>query len=88
MGGSCDTAGAPYPGDALHVAFSVTKGVTGFVLARLIESGAVDTEARVADYWPEFAANGKADVLVGQLASHQAGLPAFTDPKTAADLTD
>ena len=36
----------------------------------------------VATHWPEFAANGKGDITVRQMMSHQAGLP-YVD----ADLT-
>jgi CubicO group peptidase (beta-lactamase class C family) len=87
-GGTRDPGGAPYPGDALHVAYSVTKGVMGLVLASLMESRHLELDVPVADYWPDFAGQGKADVLVGQLASHQAGLPAFAEPTTLADLAD
>ena len=31
----------------------------------------------VAGYWPAFGQAGKAQVTVGQLMSHQAGLPGF-----------
>lgn len=39
-------------------------------------------------YWPEFGAAGKDGVLVRELASHRAGLPAFEEPVTKADLAD
>lgn len=87
-GGARDSGGTPYPDDALHVAYSVTKGVMGLVLASLIESSHVDLGVPVAEYWPDFASCGKADVLVGELASHQAGLPGFTQPITVAELAD
>ena len=38
----------------------------------------LDLDARVAQYWPEFAAKGKRRVTVRQLLSHQAGLPQAT----------
>jgi len=39
-------------------------------------------EAPVAQYWPEFAAAGKADMPVAYLMSHQAGLAWVDDPMT------
>jgi CubicO group peptidase (beta-lactamase class C family) len=38
--------------------------------------GLLDFEVPVARYWPEFAQNGKSDVLVRHLLTHTAGLPA------------
>ncbi len=63
------------PADALMMVASCSKGITATVLAILIERGAVDPEAPVAAYWPEFAAVGKAAVTVGMVAAHTAGLP-------------
>ncbi|WEH19912.1 serine hydrolase domain-containing protein [Streptomyces sp. VNUA24] len=87
-GGIQATGGAPYPEDALHVGYSVTKGVLGLVLASLVDTGEVDLDAPVSAYWPEFATAGKDSVLVRELASHQAGLPAFEEPMTKADVAD
>jgi CubicO group peptidase (beta-lactamase class C family) len=44
------------------------------VIHRLADRGLIDYEAPVAEYWPEFAANGKADMTVRQVMRHQAGL--------------
>lgn len=60
--------------DTLLPIFSSTKGASAVVIALLLERGQLDLDARVASYWPEFAAAGKGDVLVRQLLSHQAGL--------------
>lgn len=66
----------PYPADALQVVFSAGKGVAAVLLAQLVERGEVDPDAPMAEYWPEFAAGGKAAVTVAQAVSHQAGIPA------------
>lgn len=63
------------PSDALMMVASCSKGVTATVLAILIEQEVLDPEAAVAQYWPEFAVNGKQDITVGMVASHTAGLP-------------
>jgi CubicO group peptidase (beta-lactamase class C family) len=65
----------PMPADGLMMVASCSKGVTATVLAILVERGVLDPEERVAASWPEFAAGGKADVTLGMVASHTAGLP-------------
>lgn len=69
--------GGPYPREALHLVYSTTKGLAALCLALAVEEGAVELDAPVARYWPQFAAHGKAGITVRQLASHQAGLPGF-----------
>jgi CubicO group peptidase (beta-lactamase class C family) len=61
--------------DTLALVFSSTKGATAICANLLIERGALDPDARVADVWPEFAANGKADIPLRAVLSHRAGLP-------------
>jgi CubicO group peptidase (beta-lactamase class C family) len=67
--------GSGLDADRLHGVFSVSKGLSSLVFAKLVQDGMVDPAAPVATYWPEFAAAGKAAVTVEQLLSHQAGLP-------------
>jgi CubicO group peptidase (beta-lactamase class C family) len=54
----------------------------------LADRGDLDFDAPVARYWPEFAANGKADVKVSHLMSHSAGLSGWKEPLVAEDLYD
>ncbi|MDO3647404.1 serine hydrolase domain-containing protein [Nocardia mangyaensis] len=61
-------------GDHVALTFSTGKGVAATVLHRLAERGLIDYEAPVAEYWPEFAAHGKADITVRDVLSHRAGL--------------
>jgi CubicO group peptidase (beta-lactamase class C family) len=78
----------PYGQETLTIIMSCTKGATAAAVHRLAERGLIDYEARVADYWPEFAARGKGDARIWQLMSHSVGLPGV-DPDsgvTAADL--
>ncbi|WP_405473577.1 serine hydrolase domain-containing protein [Paenarthrobacter ilicis] len=70
-----DLSGGPHiREDSVTGVFSCSKGMAGLVVALLVQDGLLDLEARVAGYWPEFAANGKAGITVSQLLSHQAGL--------------
>jgi CubicO group peptidase (beta-lactamase class C family) len=77
----------PYGEDTLTIIMSCTKGATAAVVHRLAERGLIDYEARVADYWPEFAAGGKDDARVWQLMSHSVGLPGL-DPDSGLVATD
>lgn len=67
--------GRPYTEDTLQLVFSTTKGVTAICANLLAQRGRLDMDARVADYWPEFAQAGKADIPVRWLLCHRAGLP-------------
>lgn len=90
-----DAWGGPHLGEhSVIVPYSVTKNTIGLSVALLVEQGQLDLDERVAHYWPEFAAKGKAQVTVRMLLSHQAGLPQATpalqwqellDPHAAAD---
>ncbi|MDT0397393.1 serine hydrolase domain-containing protein [Streptomyces edwardsiae] len=80
-GGSADPeTGRPWTRDTLQLVYSATKGVTATAVHMLAERGALDLDAPVAKYWPEFAANGKADIPVRWLLSHRAGLVALDQP--------
>lgn len=77
-GGVADAAsGRPWRDDTLQIVFSATKGVTAACVLRLVERGALELDAPVARYWPEFAANGKDEIPVRWLLSHRAGLAAI-----------
>ena len=78
----------PWREDTIVNMFSTTKGVASLAVSVAASRGLLDYDAKVADYWPEFAQAGKANVTVRQLLSHQAGLPALDAPLKLADLTD
>jgi CubicO group peptidase (beta-lactamase class C family) len=60
--------------------FSTTKPVAALAIALLVERGQVDYDAPLADYWPDFAAEGKGAFTVAECLSHQGGVPGFPDP--------
>jgi CubicO group peptidase (beta-lactamase class C family) len=62
--------------------------VSCLALLVLVSRGLVDVDAPVERYWPEFAANGKGNVLVRHLLSHTAGLPAWEQRISTEDLYD
>lgn len=89
QGGFADRAGArPVGADTLFRIYSCTKAIGALVIARLVDKGALSYETRVAELWPEFAAEGKASVTIGQALSHQAGLAGVKQPWTRDDWLD
>ena len=60
--------------DTLANVWSTTKGITALTIAHAYEQGILDYEEKVSTYWPEFASNGKEEITVGMLLSHQAGI--------------
>ncbi|ASD26862.1 serine hydrolase domain-containing protein [Brevundimonas diminuta] len=78
--GSTDLAGTkPFAEDTLVPVFSTGKAVMALMIARCVDKGLLSYEDRVADHWPAFGAAGKDQLTVGQLMSHQSGLPGFSD---------
>lgn len=63
--------------DTIVNVYSTTKGLAAACANLLADRGKLDLDAPVADYWPEFAAAGKAELPVRYLLSHRAGLPAI-----------
>jgi CubicO group peptidase (beta-lactamase class C family) len=78
----------PWEKDTVVNVFSTTKLVTNLAALMLISSGALRPEDKVAQHWPEFAANGKSEVTVGEVLSHTAGLSAWQDNMTLEDICD
>ena len=74
--------------DTLANVWSTTKGMGALVGGLLIERGEMAYAERVSKYWPEFAANGKENITIGQLLSHQAGLCGPTEPTTVEEMCD
>lgn len=66
--------------------WSGTKAITGLCFAMIIDRGLATYDDRASDHWPEFAAEGKAEITLAQLLSHQAGLTGFVLPTTLDDL--
>lgn len=79
-------AGAVWQDDTVGLVFSATKGLTAIAALHLASRGLLDLDAPVAEYWPEFGANGKEAIPVRLLLTHQVGLPGFTRLMTLADM--
>lgn len=66
--------GEPWEHNTMALVYSTTKGLAGLAMALAHSKGLFDFEERVSEYWPEFAQEGKRDITVRELLSHQAGL--------------
>ncbi|MEH6588675.1 MAG: serine hydrolase domain-containing protein [Halioglobus sp.] len=60
--------------DTMAPSFSTTKGVCSTLLHIYADRGLIDYDAKVCQYWPEFAKAGKSNITVRQVLSHQSGL--------------
>ena len=88
-GGWCDTQRRrPWEQDTITNVWSTTKTVTNLAALMLIDRGEVDAYAPVADYWPEFAANGKEAIAVRHILSHTSGVSGWEAPFAVADMYD
>lgn len=73
--------------DTGAMVFSATKGVAATVIHRLVDRGLLSYDAPVAEYWPEFGANGKGAITVRDLIRHRAGL-SHLNGVTKSELLD
>jgi CubicO group peptidase (beta-lactamase class C family) len=78
----------PWTQDTIVNVWSTTKTVTALAVLTLVERGLLDVHAPVAEYWPEFAANGKAGVRVEHLMGHTSGVAGWDPPFTVEDMYD
>lgn len=79
-GGKADRTGAPWRRDTLVPVYSATKPISALTLAHVMDEHGVSFDTSVAELWPEFAAHGKDRVSIGEMLSHQAGVPGFVTP--------
>lgn len=69
----------PWTEDTIVTIYSTGKAVLALLVASCVEKGLLNYETKVASYWPEFSQNGKGEINLGQLMSHQAGLCGLPD---------
>jgi len=73
--------------DTGAMVFSATKGLASTVIHRLADRGLLAYDVPVAEYWPEFGANGKAAITIRDVMAHRAGL-SHLNGASGADLLD
>ena len=86
--GDARTEGGTVPAsdDTVFLLFSQTKVLTSSAVWTLVEEGKLSFMDKVADFLPEFAARGKADITLEQVMTHQGGFP--SGDVTKATWTD
>jgi len=72
--------------DSIACVWSPRRRSAVVCFAMLVDRGLVSYDDKVSKYWPEFAAEGKADITIEMLLSHQAGITGFDTPATLEDL--
>lgn len=78
----------PWQQDTIVNVYSTTKPMAAICTLMLYDRGLLDLDAPVAEYWPEFAQNGKDRIPVRYLLSHMSGLAGFERGVTVEDLYD
>ncbi len=74
----------PMTVDTIFDMASLTKVIaTTAAIMQLMEQGKIRLEDPVANYWPEFKANGKDEITVRELLTHYSGLRPDLDLKPA-----
>lgn len=74
--------------DTLFPIFSCGKGVMAAAFHILAERQIIRYDDRIADYWPEYACNGKEDTLVWHALTHRSAvsaLPELDSPDQRSD---
>ena len=78
----------PWQRDTIVQVYSLTKIPLIMSMLLLVDRALIELDQRVAHYWPAFAANGKSEVSVRDLLSHQGGVPGFDPPVPFEALHD
>jgi CubicO group peptidase (beta-lactamase class C family) len=77
----------PWSANTGAMVFSATKGLASTVIHRLVDRGLLAYDVPVAEYWPEFGANGKSAITIRDMMRHRAGL-SHLNGTNGTDLMD
>jgi CubicO group peptidase (beta-lactamase class C family) len=75
----------PWEEDTIVNVFSTGKIVAITCVLMLIDRGLMSLDAKVADYWPEFAQGGKEKVTIRHALTHRALVPGMRTPISHED---
>lgn len=78
----------PWTKDTITGVRSSTEIFTCLVAHMLVDRSLLDMGKKVANYWPEFGANGKENVKVSYFLSHSSGGSAWEGPITAVEMAE
>jgi len=68
-----------YDEDSLQLVFSCSKVVATLGIALAVQKGLIKYDAKVSEYWPEFAKHGKDQITVANVLRHESGLSYFPE---------
>uniref|UniRef100_A0A7I4Y7K5 Beta-lactamase domain-containing protein n=1 Tax=Haemonchus contortus TaxID=6289 RepID=A0A7I4Y7K5_HAECO len=80
--------GQPWKENTMSIMFSTTKSVASTILAMVMDREEIPYAKKVAEFWPDFAKNGKQDITIMDIVHHQAGLPYSDQTITREDVAD
>jgi CubicO group peptidase (beta-lactamase class C family) len=78
----------PLKADSVFVTFSSGKQFTAVAVLKYVEKGLLQLHVPVADVIPEFAANGKRRITLGQLLTHTSGVASLPPPMPAEAMSN
>lgn len=78
----------PWNQNTIANVWSCTKTICALAILMLHDRGLLSVFDPVAKYWPEFAANGKENVLIAHLMSHTSGVAGWEEPITLEQMCD
>lgn len=88
-GGHTDsTKAAAWAEDTIVNVWSCTKMITSLAALMLVDRNLIELSAPVAEYWPEFAANGKQNIEIRHILSHTSGVSGWEPPFHTEDMYD
>ncbi|MEU8393753.1 serine hydrolase domain-containing protein [Nonomuraea sp. NPDC048892] len=76
----------PWAADTIAPITGATKGLLTVAVLSLVQDGVLHLDTPVAEYWPDFAADGKQDITVRWVLTHRAGVPALDKPVSSRNL--
>ena len=88
-GGARDKSGeCPWQVDTRVNIFSAGKPAVAVAVLQLAAQGRLSLTQPIAEFWPEFACNGKQEITLAQVLCHRSGLSAFHGRVADATIFD
>lgn len=78
----------PWQENTLVNVFSAGKGLVAIAFMQLVETGQLNLDRPICDYWPEFTGNDKALITPRMVLCHRSGLSAFQQQIPDATIFD
>jgi CubicO group peptidase (beta-lactamase class C family) len=72
--------------NSLFTVYSVSKGIASTAIHLLADRNLLAYDDPIANYWPEFAVNGKSGITIRQMLTHTAGLMRIPEEVRVSDL--